>query len=107
MPGQARGSYAVAPASRAILSDDEREAVYLARIAELEAEVQALTAELAKLRALAGANARLGKDPAPGARVGGRQRRPLIHVTADGTQGMRRGVSDRRSSSSQEDEEQP
>jgi hypothetical protein len=108
MPGRAKGTDAVA-AQRVILGGDEREMVYLARIAELEAEVQALAAELARFRALAvaGTNARLTKDPPPRGRGAGRQRGPLIHVTADGTQGMRRGVSGRRSSSSQDDKEQP
>jgi hypothetical protein len=84
---------------RVILGGDQGESVYLARIAELEAELEAMTAELARYKALAlaGGNARLATDPAPGALdIGVRQHAPPIHVTADGTQGMRRGVSSRR-----------
>lgn len=93
----------------AILGGEQGESFYLARIAELEAEVQALTVELAKYKALAlsGGTARLATDPAPGAPdLGVRQPAPPIHVTADGTQGMRRGVSGRRTAASKDVDEQ-
>ena len=88
----------------AILSGDQGESIYLARIAELEAEVQALTAELERYKALAlsGANVRLAKDSTPGVPDLGRPSAPPIHITADGTQGMRRGVSGRRTPASEE-----
>ena len=92
----------------AILSGVQSESIYLARIAELEAEIQALTAELERYKALAlsGGSARLAKDPAPGIHdLGGRPTAPPIHVTADGTQGMRRGVSGRRTRSTKVDEQ--
>lgn len=91
------------------LAGDQGESFYLARIAELEAKVQALTAELARYKALAlaGGNARLATDPAPGAPdLGVRQSAQPIHVTADGTQGMRRGVSERRTAASKDVGEQ-
>jgi hypothetical protein len=84
-----------------ILSSDQRDAIYLARITELEAQVQALTAELATFKALA-----LAGDA--GLPNGSRPRNPALagtpptHVNADGTQGMRRGVSSRPSPSSRE-----
>lgn len=58
--------------------------VYLARIAELEEEVRNLKAELAQLAV-------------PTLDVGDGLRQPPSLVTADGTQGMRRGVSASRS----------
>lgn len=84
-----------------ILSSDQVDAIYLARIAELESEVQALTAELATFKALALAGQTSppkGSTPANPALAG----RQPTHVNADGTQGMRRGVSARPSPSSKE-----
>ena len=102
------GRHAVSRANstrRVSLGSDESESVYLARIAVLEAELEALTAELARYKALAlaGGNARLATDPAPGSPdLGARQPVPPSHVTADGTQGMRRGVSGRRTAASKD-----
>lgn len=96
----------LAPARRAILSGDDSETLYLARIAELEAEVRALTAELAtyKALALAGGNARLPKGSTP--EVPGLGERQPTHVNADGTQGIWRGVSGRRRTSPPDADEQ-
>ena len=84
-----------------ILSSGQSDAIYLARIAELEAQVQALTAELATYKALAlGGGAGLPKGTTPlNPALAGKQ---PTHVNADGTQGMRRGVSPRPSPSSKE-----
>ena len=77
----------------------QSESIYLARIAALEAEVQALTVELAKYKALARSRAN--------SRLIDRQPIPPIHVNADGTQGMRRGVSGRRPPASGVGEDKP
>jgi hypothetical protein len=71
------------------VSDDR----YVARIAELEAEVQALKAELAKWKALAGGNAKVEGSKPVSLGLGPLDRVPPTHVNADGTAGMRRGVS--------------
>ena len=69
------------PGTRVVIGDTSAE-FYLARIAELEEEVRTLKAALAKREASASAviAERPGPSPSP--------------VTADGTQGMRRGVSE-------------
>lgn len=82
------------PSSRGVvLSGLDAESLLLVRIAELEAEVRALTAELARVKALAitGDIGSIGSLPAA---PGGLGAQPT-HVNADGTQGMRRGVSAR------------
>lgn len=68
------------PGARVVIGTDG-DAFYLARIAELEQEIRDLKAELAKTRpsALAVIDARIPEPP--------------IRVTADGTQGIRRGTS--------------
>ncbi len=94
---------------RVIVSGDDSQSVYLARIAELEAEVAALTAELDGYKALAGsgATARLAKGVGPGALDPGLQQpAPPVLVNADGTQGMRRGVSGRRTHSPRDVDDQ-
>lgn len=85
-----------------IVSGLDAEPVLLARIAELEAEVQALTAELASVKALAltGDTGAIGSLPAAPGRLGAQP----THVNADGTQGMRRGVSARPDPSSREND---
>jgi hypothetical protein len=71
---------ALPPASRSVI-DHDIESVYLAKIEELEEEVRTLKAELAArdAAAIAAAEQQLGS-------------RSFL-VVADGTQGMRRGVS--------------
>lgn len=80
---------------------ENMEASYLARIAELEEEVRTLRAELARYMALdiLGVGG-LANRPKPGS-LGADLLTPIppSHVTADGSQGMRRGVSDGRSRS--------
>lgn len=91
------------PPGAEVLMVDDMNAIYLAQIAELEAEVRKLKAELATYTALAlsGGDAGLAKSATPSVLdVVDRQRKPPILVTADGSQGMRRGVSDGRSRSS-------
>ena len=75
---------ALPPGTRMVIGDDT-DSFYLARIAELEEEVRSLKAELAKREASAFA----GGGEGPG--------EPPTLVTADGTRGMQRGVSVRRS----------
>jgi hypothetical protein len=65
------------------VSGEAVEEIYLARIAELEAEVLSLRAQLA---------AQPVQIPSGGPRY---EVEPPIAVTADGTQGIRRGVSQR------------
>lgn len=92
----------IPPRAEAATGDD-MDGVYLARIADLEEEVRNLKAELATQKALAhaGGAAGLAKPATPGVLdVVHRQPEPPILVTADGSQGMRRGVSDGRSRSS-------
>lgn len=93
---------------RVVLSGDQGDSIYLARIAELEAQVQALTEELERYRALTGSgmNTRLATGAEPGIlHPGGQQPAPPSLVNADGTQGMRRGVSGGRTRSSQDIED--
>jgi hypothetical protein len=74
---------------RDLVSDEE----YVARIAELEAEVEALKAELAKWKALAGGTAKVEASMPGSLGLSALDRVPPSHVNADGTAGMRRGVS--------------
>jgi hypothetical protein len=92
---------------RVVVNADDSQAAYLARIAELEAEVAALRAELEGYKAMAGsgANARLAKPGPAALDLGLQQTAPSILVNADGTQGMRRGVSGRRTRSSRDVDE--
>ena len=72
---------AVLPPGRRVVISDDTDGFYLARIAELEEEVRALKAELAKREASAFVD------------TGDRPAEPPSLVTADGTRGMQRGVS--------------
>ena len=78
---------------------------YVARVAELEAEVEALKAELAKWKALAGRGATVEGSKQGSLGPGALDRVPPIHVNADGTAGMRRGVSGREPTSARDVDE--
>ncbi len=94
--GSSESDDRAAAVARAILNSENDTPIYAARIAELEAKVEVLTAALANCEALmpAGGSTKSERSSKRGSgRRDALEGPPPIHVNADGTEGMRRGVS--------------